>query len=299
MAHAPGIWLEDDTGRWVAMLPGVPREMRGMLDDTLISASLRGRISAATVVRSRTVRHRPGGARRSHALLADTFDPERIPCHGSTERSGLSPVWRRRRTSRVTVRGLPASEADRQLAESIDALRAVVGEAAYGEYGADLAAVVLDLCRARALTVAVAESCTGGLLGARLTAIPGSSDVVLGGVIAYHNDVKQRLLSVDGDDLATQGAVSEPVVRQMATGVRSATGASIGMAITGVAGPSGGTPGKPVGNRSCWIAVETPDGAEARLLRVIGDRQEIRNRSVQATLDMARRLLSRPLHPEP
>jgi len=187
------------------------------------------------------------------------------------------------------VRGVAPEEADRQLAASAERLRSVVADAVYGEDGADLAAVVLDLCRERGLSIAVAESCTGGLLGARLTAIPGSSDVVLGGVIAYANDVKLELLGVPKDDLREQGAVSDPVVRAMATGVRAATGARVGMAITGVAGPGGGTEEKPVG--TVWIATDVDGMVESRRTRLIGDRAEVRQRAAQAVLEMLRRRL--------
>jgi len=187
------------------------------------------------------------------------------------------------------VRGEVPDEADRRLAASAERLRSVVADAIYGEDGADLAAVVLDLCRERGLTIAVAESCTGGLLGARLTAIPGSSDVVLGGVIAYANVVKTEMLGVSNDDLLEHGAVSEPVVRAMATGVRAATGARIGMAITGIAGPGGGTEEKPVG--TVWIATDIDGTLEARRTRLIGDRAEVRQRAAQAVLEMVRRRL--------
>jgi len=127
------------------------------------------------------------------------------------------------------------------------------------------------------------------LLGARLTSIPGSSDVVLGGVIAYANDVKHDLLAVDDQSLATQGAVSEAVVREMAEGVRSRVKSTIGLAITGVAGPGGGTPEKPVG--TVWIAAALPDSTRAVQLRLIGDREEIRRRATQSTLELLRRAL--------
>ena len=139
------------------------------------------------------------------------------------------------------------------------------------------------------LTLAVAESCTGGLLGARLTAIPGSSDVVLGGVIAYANRIKTSLLGVDEGVLVEHGAVSEPVVRAMAAGARERTGARVGMAITGVAGPGGGSEEKPVG--TVWIATDIDGAVETRRLRLIGDRAEVRQRAAQATLEMVRRRL--------
>jgi nicotinamide-nucleotide amidase len=149
---------------------------------------------------------------------------------------------------------------------------------------------VLDQCRRAGLTLAVAESCTGGLLGERITNIPGSSDVFLGGVIAYHNDIKRDTLGVREEDLRRYGAVSEEVALQMATAVRATVGADIGMAVTGVAGPGGGTPEKPVG--LVWIAVSTSE-ARARRFQFIGDRVEIRQRAAQAALEMLRRTLSK------
>jgi nicotinamide-nucleotide amidase len=122
-----------------------------------------------------------------------------------------------------------------------------------------------------------------------LTSIAGSSDVVLGGVIAYANDVKVRILEVDESTLASHGAVSEPVARQMAEGVRRRLEATIGISITGVAGPSGGTPEKPVG--TVWIAVALPENTRALQLRLIGDREEIRRRATQSSLELVRRAL--------
>jgi nicotinamide-nucleotide amidase len=190
---------------------------------------------------------------------------------------------------RLTVRDVAPDVADAVLSSAAARLRAKVGESIYGENDDDLAAVVLQLCRDRKLTIAVAESCTGGLLGARLTAIPGSSDVVQGGIIAYHNDVKQRLLEVDPATLQEHGAVSEPVVRQMATGVRRVTGARIGLAITGVAGPTGGSPEKPVG--TVWIAADIEDDVQTRLLRLWGGREEVRQRAAQWIMELVRRSL--------
>jgi len=279
---APGIWLEDDRGRWVAMLPGVPREMRGMLGDTLIPL-IRERLGDdRRVIRSRTLRTTGVG---------ESFIADRVAAiDGGVGDAGLAYLPNAEGTDlRLTVRGAAPDEAERRLAASADRLRGVVGDAVYGEDGADLAAVVLDLCRARGLTIGVAESCTGGLLGARLTAIPGSSDVVVGGVIAYSNGLKTSLLGVPERLLEKQGAVSEPVVRALASGAREATGASIGVGITGIAGPGGGTEEKPVG--TVWIASDLNGAVEARRLRLIGDRAEVRQRAAQAAMEMVRRRL--------
>jgi nicotinamide-nucleotide amidase len=277
---APGIWLEDELGRWVAMLPGVPREMRGMLADTLLPLIRERLPDDRHVVRSRTLRTTGLGesfiADRVATLDGGVGDVE-LAYLPNAEGSDL----------RLTVRGARPDDAARRLAAAAERLLAVVGDAVYGEDGADLAEVVLDLCRARGLTIGVAESCTGGLLGARLTAIPGSSDVVLGGVIAYSNEVKTALLDVPAGLLAHQGAVSEGVVRAMASGARAATGASVGVGITGIAGPGGGTDEKPVG--TVWIASDLEGVVESRRMRLIGDRAEVRQRAAQAALEMVRR----------
>jgi len=279
---APGIWLDDERGRWVAMLPGVPREMRGMLGDTLLPL-LRERVAAERVVRSLTLRTVGVG----ESLLADRIDATEGGPLGVTLAylPSIAGV-----DLRLTIRDVPAAEADARLAAAAARLRARVGGAIYGEDDADLAAVVLDLCRARGLTIGVAESCTGGLLGARLTAISGSSDVVCGGVIAYHNDLKRGLLGVDAAAFERHGAVSEQVVAQMAAGARRAARSSIGLAITGVAGPTGGTVEKPVG--TVWIAADVDGHVETKLLRLWGDRDEIRQRSAQWTLDLLRQRLA-------
>ena len=277
---APGIWLEDDRGRWVAMLPGVPREMRGMLGDTLVPL-IRERLGDdRRVVRSRTLRTTGVG---------ESFIADRISSlQGGVGDVDLSYLPNAEGTDlRLTVRGARPDDASARLAAAAERLRTVMGDAVYGEDGVDLAAVVLDLCRERGLTIGVAESCTGGLLGARLTAIPGSSDVVAGGVIAYSNALKLALLDVPAGVLAHQGAVSEPVVRAMASGARAATGTSVGVAITGIAGPGGGSEEKPVG--TVWIASDLEGVVESRRLRLIGDRAEVRQRAAQAALEMVRR----------
>src|SRR5687768_17512315 len=285
---APGIWLEDDRGRWVAMLPGVPREMRAMLADQLIprlAARLgllsEGSGSSSSVIASRTLRT----TGIAESALADLL--------GNLGRSvdGLAPAFLPAVEGvdiRLTSTGLSGAEASQKLSGAFVKLRDVIGRYVYAEGGVDLAEVVLDECRARNVRIAVAESCTGGLLGARITAIPGASDVFLGGVLAYDNSVKTEILGVDASVLASHGAVSEPVALAMAQGVRARLSSDFGISITGVAGPGGGTPEKPVG--TVWIAI---DGATTRAvgLRLIGDRAEIRQRAAQAALDMLRRQL--------
>jgi nicotinamide-nucleotide amidase len=279
---APGIWLEDDRGRWVAMLPGVPREMRGMLADTLLPLVQERMGGATRVVRSRTLR--TTGIGESHiADIVGTLE-------GGVGRVELAYLPNADGTDlRLTVRDASPEDADARLADGAARLRGVLGEFVYGEGSTDLAETVLAACRARDVTVGVAESCTGGMLGERLTAIPGSSDVVQGGVIAYAYELKTSLLGVPAAMLVEHGAVSEPVARAMASGARAASGVDAALAITGIAGPGGGTETKPVG--TVWIALDFQGTVQARRYNLIGDRAEVRRRATQAALEMLRRRL--------
>ena len=279
---APGLWLEDERGRWCVMLPGVPRELRGMLADELLPRLTSRFAAEPTVVRSRTIRT----TGIAESKLAEMLGPM------ASGVDGLSLAYLPGQEGvdlRLTSRERSAGDSDEALRVATAKLRERVSRYAYGEVGADLAAVVLAACENRGLHIAVAESCTGGLLGARLTAIPGSSSVVVGGVIAYSNEVKRDLLGVRWETLEAHGAVSEPVAVEMAAGARDTTGAEIGIAITGVAGPGGGTAEKPVG--LVWIAVDLSGTVRTHGSRFIGDRAEIRFRSTQAALDIVRRVL--------
>jgi nicotinamide-nucleotide amidase len=196
---------------------------------------------------------------------------------------------------RLTSHGLAAPDAERALEAGAGAIRPLLGDHLYGTGATDLAAVVLQRLRDRRQTIAVAESCTGGLLGARLTAVPGASDVVLGGVIAYANAVKETHLGVRQETLRQHGAVSQETAREMASGVRRRFGSAVGVSITGVAGPGGGTPEKPVGTVCC--AVDFAGAMSSARVSVTGDREEIRRRSAQLALNMVRRALAETQRP--
>lgn len=284
---APGIWLEDEKGRWVAMMPGVPREMRGMLAEELLPAIRARAKGEESVVLSGTLRTTGIAESAIAELLGPAFLGGPETELGSLPLAflpGIAGV-----DLRVTAKGLPRARAEKLVEEAIVKLKGRVSAYAYGEDDADLAAVVLEQCRTSGYKLAVAESCTGGMLGERLTSVPGSSDVFLGGVIAYHNDVKLSLLGVRAEDLERYGAVSEQVALQMASGVRQKLGADVGVSVTGIAGPGGGTAEKPVG--LVWIAVHGSE-PKARRFHVVGDRAEIRQRAAQAALEMVRRALS-------
>jgi nicotinamide-nucleotide amidase len=277
---APGLWVEAK-GRVVVMLPGVPSEMRGLLaEEVLPRLAERGE---GAVVRSRTVRT-TGIAESALAERVGAIEAEIAPLTlaylPSTDGVEL----------RVTAWGLREEDAERRLATAIAVLRERAGEHVYGDDRVDLAAVVLDQLRTRKARLVVAESCTGGLLGARITAVPGASDVFIGGVVAYDNVVKSGTLDVAPELLDTYGAVSEQVVSAMAEGVQRQFAVDAALAITGIAGPTGGTPEKPVG--TVWLAARL--GGQSRALKRIfpGDRGEIRARAAQAALDLLRRLLA-------
>lgn len=281
---APGIWLEDAQGRWVIMLPGVPREMRGMLADTVVP-TLRDRLPVGgPVIRSRTLRT----ANIAESALADRL--------GELARgvNGLSLAYLPGADGvdlRLTSWDRDARATTVALDEAAALVRSKVSRYVYGENDDDLAAIMLAECAARNATVAVAESCTGGMLGMRLTAVPGSSRTVLGGTIAYANAVKARELGVPAALIDEQGAVSEPVARAMATGVRLRFGSTIGLGITGIAGPDGGTPEKPVG--TVWVAVDLDGDVHAVRAVLPGDRHEIRWRAAQLALDRLRKAFLR------
>jgi len=281
---APGLWLAGTPGV-VVMLPGVPVEMRNLLSAGVLPR-LAQRASSAGVIRSVTVRttsiaestlaERVGDAEARIAPLTLAYLP------------GLGSV-----DLRVTAWNLPADEADRRLADAARLLAERAGEHAYGSGDDDLAALVLGEARSRRLTLGVAESCTGGLLGGRLTAVPGSSSQFLGGIVSYADGIKQSLLGVPGALLAAHGAVSGPVAQAMAIGAARALGADVAVSITGIAGPDGGSADKPVG--TVWLGFALPGTSDAILRNTIGTREEIRGRAAQIALfELWRRLRRLP-----
>jgi nicotinamide-nucleotide amidase len=279
---APGLWLEREDKRWAAMLPGVPREMRLMFTLHLRPLLLQ-RAGRTAVIKSVTVRTTGVAESQLPELLGDLVaGAPAVSLAYLPSPDGVD--------LRLTVRGHPPAESEHLLETTAALLRGRLGDCVYAGETTDLAEIVVDACRRKRVTLAVAESCTGGLLGARLTAVPGASDVFRGGIIAYDNDVKSETLGVPTALIEEHGAVSEPVVISMSAGARTVAGADLGVAITGIAGPSGGTPAKPVG--TVWLALADRAAATSRQVRLNGDRNEIRYRATQAALELIRRKLA-------
>jgi nicotinamide-nucleotide amidase len=269
---APGLWLEGPAGLAI-LLPGVPAEMRGLLRHEVLPR-LAAR-AGTTVVRSRALR--TTGVPESSLAERLTGMEDLVAPLSMAYLPSVTGV-----DLRLTAWSLDPAEADRRLAAGMELLRERARPWCYGEDDDDLAELVLAEARRAGLRLATAESCTGGGLGARLTAIAGSSDVFVGGVIAYHNDVKVSLLDVSPELITAHGAVSEPVAGAMARGALTRVGADLAISITGIAGPSGGTAEKPIGLVYLGIAVRGVVTVHRH--QFIGSREEIRQRAGQMAL---------------
>jgi nicotinamide-nucleotide amidase len=280
---APGLWLEQGD-RVVVLLPGPPRELKPMLS-ALVDGALKARAPGLSLVR-RVVRIT--GRTESHTEEA------------------VSPLYARWARARIPVAAtilaslgqielhLSARAPSREQAEAaVDAAsRQVVellGADAFSRDGRTLEEVVGALLVERGLRIAVAESCTGGLIASRLTDVPGSSRYVDCGVVAYANEEKTALLGVPAALVAQHGAVSEAVAVAMAEGIRGRAQTEVGIGVTGIAGPGGGTPEKPVGTVA--VAVVIPQATRSRLHTFIGDRELVKFQASQAALDLVRRML--------
>ncbi len=274
---APGFILSKD-GTTVVALPGPPQEMHPMWRET-VADTLR-RLSGE-VIFSRTLRFAGIGESMLETQLEDLMqqaNPTVAPY------AKLAEVH-----IRLTARAATEAEALRLIAPVEEEIRRRVGQHLFGIDEETIELVVGRILREQAFTLAVAESCTGGLLGGRITGVAGSSHYFLGGIIAYRNDLKESLLDVSSDTLRIHGAVSEEAAREMADGVMRATGASFGLSVTGIAGPEGGTTEKPVG--LVYIGVASREGARAFRYTMWGDRATIRARAVQEALVRLRNVL--------
>ena len=283
---APGLWLER-AGRVVVLLPGPPRELQPMLRG-LIEGPLRDRGPGLSIVR-RVIRIT--GRSESHTeeavrgLYAD-WAVAPIPI-AATILASLGQV-----ELQLSARATDAGAAEAALAAATADVSAAIGADVYSTDGRPLEEVVGRLLVEQGLTVAVAESCTGGLTTSRLTDVPGSSRYVAQAVVTYSNESKTSLLGVPAAMIAEHGAVSEPVARAMAQGMRDRAGSEVAIGVTGIAGPDGGSPAKPVGTVA--IAVVTPHVIRSRVFRFTGGRDMVKCQASQAALDMVRRLLQEP-----
>jgi nicotinamide-nucleotide amidase len=275
---APGLVCPVD-GKILYAVPGVPHEMRDMLIGTVIP-DLQRRAGVAAAIKSRVLRtwgHSESGLAEMLAGRIAELDAVGNPTL-AFQASGIEGI-----KVRITAKAAGAEEAESILAAEEALLRGIIGDAVFGVDGDTMESVVMDLLRERGLTLGVAESLTGGLMGARFTAVAGASDVFRGGIVSYASDVKFSLLGVPEGPV-----VSAEAARAMAVGARRVLGADVALATTGVAGPTE-QEGQPVGTVFLGLAM---DGAsEAQLVQLPGDRQRIRQYAVISAVNLLRHRL--------
>ena len=275
---APGLVVRSGKAV-VVVLPGPPGELRRLWPRALESEPVRSVLERAVPPERRVLRFFGASESAVARALAES----------GGDGGGL--------TATVCARDfeihvdLVVEEQGRERADEVaSSLRERLGPWLFAEDERPVEELVLEACRAHALSLTAAESCTGGLVAGRLTSVAGSSDVFLGGVVAYSNELKSALLGVPAELLERHGAVSAEAAAAMATGARERLGAQVAVAVTGIAGPSGGTPEKPVG--LVYLHAEGPDGGESRELKLPGDRGAVRGRATAAALHLVRALLA-------
>jgi nicotinamide-nucleotide amidase len=274
---APAVLLERD-GRLAVALPGPPNELRRLWQRVLESDGLQRLLARVEQPRHRVLRFFGPSESAVARVLEET----------GGEGEGLEvTVCAHDLEIRVDLLERPGGE--ERTAHVAEALCVHFAADLFAEDERPVAEIVLDRCRALGLRLATAESCTGGLVGARLTDAAGASDVYVGGVIAYSNEVKERRLGVPADVLARHGAVSAEAAQAMAEGARDALDADAAIAVTGIAGPEGGTPEKPVG--LVFISVLVPGREETERFVISGDREAVRARATAQSLHALRRRL--------
>ncbi len=276
---APGIRAETG-GKLIYAMPGVPGEMEHMLD-ALILPELQG-FAAGQAIYVERLRCFGAGESRIAEMIGDAMRRGRNPLVNCTVHAGVV-------TLEIVASAADLGEAQAMAAHEEQSLRVVLGNLVYGAGDQTLAQVVGEHLARAGQTLAVAESCTGGLLGSLITDVPGSSRYFTHGWVTYSNAAKQSELMVPLEMLDKQGAVSEQVARAMAQGARQRAGADYAIALTGIAGPGGGSEQKPVG--LVYIAVDSRDGAEASRHVFSSDRSCVRLRAAQTALNMLRLML--------
>ncbi|NIR44814.1 MAG: competence/damage-inducible protein A [Gemmatimonadetes bacterium] len=280
---APGIAVADAKLGLCILLPGPPDELRALVREAVVPY-LAERADASVRRPFRRYLRTAGIAESAIAQrVGSALDDLPVDVAFLPEIDGND--------LRLTAWGSDESEVAGALDRAVERLREILGAHIYVEGTAELAEVVGAMLRERGLKLAVAESCTAGLIAKRLTDPPGASDYFWGGFVVYDDRAKIELLGVDEATLQLHGAVSEPVVRQMAEGARSRSGAEAAVAVTGIAGPAGGSAEKPVG--TVWLAVAVGDEVAARGVHIPGARDAVRARAAQGALDLLRRVLLR------
>lgn len=265
---APVMWFER-SGRVLVSMPGVPFETEGMLPEV-------ARLVAARFDRDNVLRHRcmmVGGITESALAERLAGWEAALPPYMHLAYLPVPGLIR----LRLDGRGRDAAALDAEMERQFDALKAVVGEHMRYDGDASAAEIVLAACRRHGYTLGTAESCTGGTIASRVTAVAGCSDVFAGSVVSYANSVKTAVLGVSAADIEALGAVSREVVEQMAAGALRALGCDCAVATSGIAGPGGAVEGKPVG--TVWIAAATPEGIQSRLLHLPGNRARVIDRA--------------------
>jgi nicotinamide-nucleotide amidase len=280
---APGLWME--TGDHVVLLlPGPPRELKPMVEQ-LASSLLRERASG-WLLRRRIVRIAGRLESQAEELLQPLYRQweKRDPPIAATILAALGQL-----ELHLSTKTAGESAADAALTAAVADVVGVFGTDVFSTAGQALEEVVGELLAARGLTIAVAESCTGGLIASRLTDVAGSSRYVERGIVTYSNAAKTELLGVPAELMAQHGAVSEPVALAMADGVRARSRVDVGVGVTGIAGPGGGSVDKPVGTVA--IAAVTSGVSRSRVFRFLGEREQVKFQASQAALDMVRRIM--------
>jgi competence/damage-inducible protein CinA-like protein len=282
---APGLWVERGHTA-IVLLPGPPREMTPMLE-SVVRERLAPKAAGSGLFR-RVLKITGRAESDVDAQVQPVYAKwvaQAVPI-STTILAVLGQI-----ELHLTAHASSQAVADVALESAVRELQEVLGPALYSTDGRSLEAVVGGLLRERHLTIAVAESCTGGLLASRLTDVPGSSDYVDRGVVCYSNRAKTELADVPEALMLEHGAVSEPVAQAMAEGIRARAGTNVGIGITGIAGPGGGTPEKPVGTVA--IAVVVDSDVRVRTFQFIGGRDMVKFQAAQSALNMTRLLVTR------
>lgn len=276
---APGFFI-DEEGLFLAVLPGVPKEMRAMFSEAL-RPLLEGRFGNRTFIRRRVLRTCGLSESAVNQALQEILK-RGVPVVGLTAKETGVDI-------RVIARGHSAEQSQAEVDRTETAIREKLGDAVYGVGGQEIEEVVGALLKQRRLTLSVAESCTGGMIGCRITNIAGSSEYFERGVVVYSYPAKTELLGVPQDLIERHGAVSGEVAAAMAQGMRQAARTDLGLSVTGIAGPGGGTEIKPVG--LVYMALASAQGVRVAEHRLFGTREQVRIRASQMALDMVRRYL--------